>query len=354
MHEVRTLDPTRHSDWDKFVQAHPFGWICHLSAWKNIVEQSFDHIRGKYLVLVNDQTGAIEAGLPIFHVKSWITGKRLVSVPFASLCDPLATTKEQMHMLLAEALNEMKKAKADHIEIRTLHNFEVLRNGKMQETGHFFHHYLPLADTPEKLMKKFHRTCVRQRITRALKSELGVRIGDKEADMRAFYQLYMTTRKRLGLPTQPYRFFHNLHKTLLEQGQVELLLAQTENQTIAGLILLKFKNRVSAEFLASDDTFKSVSPNHYLFWQAIQRSYNEGYASFDFGRTATTNEPLLDFKRRWGTQVVTLKHFYFPAGNSASQMSDQSPGYRLMRRVCYKAPDFMQGILGNFCYRHLG
>ena len=224
----------------------------------------------------------------------------------------------------------------------------------MEETENFFHHYLPLIDSPEKLLKKFHRTCVRQRINRVLKSDLRLRIGVKERDMRKFYRLYMMTRKRLGLPTQLYRFFHNLHKTFSNQRQVELLLAETKKETIAGLILFKFKNRVSAEFLASDDNFKSVSPNHYLLWEAIQRSYREGYELFHFGRTALTNDSLMDFKRRWGTEIVTLKHFYYPSGTSNSYMGEQSPSYRLMRKVCYKAPDFMQGILGNLCYRHLG
>ena len=81
------IDPVSDHRWDKFVESHPYGWLCHLSGWKKVLEKSFSHMRGYYPVLLNGSE--IKAAMPIFQVKSWLTGQRLVSIPFASLCDPL-------------------------------------------------------------------------------------------------------------------------------------------------------------------------------------------------------------------------------------------------------------------------
>ena len=75
------------------------------------------------------------------------------------------------------------------------------------------------------------------------------------------------------------------------------------------MLLSKFRDRVSGEFVAVDPAFQNISPNHFLFWEAIKSACEEGYRIFDFGRTSPRNVGLMDFKRRWGTQVTDLPQF---------------------------------------------
>jgi hypothetical protein len=51
MNDVTIIDPLKDGQWDEFIENHPLGWICHLSGWKRVLEKSFKHIRGYYLVL---------------------------------------------------------------------------------------------------------------------------------------------------------------------------------------------------------------------------------------------------------------------------------------------------------------
>src|SRR5438552_243855 len=113
---VHWLSPEEERQWDAFVTGHPLGCVYHLSAWKGVLEEAFPHIRGRFLALRDGLTGQIRAGLPLYTVTSWLLGNRIVSVPFASACDPLISTPEEFALLLP-AIQE-GKAVACHLVLR--------------------------------------------------------------------------------------------------------------------------------------------------------------------------------------------------------------------------------------------
>jgi hypothetical protein len=355
MSAIELLDPAHDDRWDRFVQNHPFGWVCHLSDWKRVIEESFKHIKG-YCLAIPDEAGKnIRAALPVFHVQSWLTGNRLVSAPFATLFDPLVGSGDELRLLLEGVCQLSDELKCSYVEIRTFHADSLMRSTRLGESRYFKHHYLTLDAPPEELRCGFHRTCVRQRISRAEKSDVKLKIGEEESDLVEFYKLQLMTRKRLGLPSQPYQFFKALWVAFHGSERMHLLLAQKNGMSISALLLFEFKDRFSAEFAASDETYKDCSPNHFLFWEAIKMASEKGCKMFDFGRTSPDNASLMDFKRRWGTQVIDISHFYFPAGFAKEMGSkEESWRYKVAGKVCGGAPDALQKIVGNFCYRHLG
>lgn len=352
---IQLIDPCKDPRWDNFVEKHPFGWICHLSNWKQALENSFRHMKGYYFAIVDDAGKEIRAALPVYTVKSWLTGNRLVSIPFASLCDPLISENEDLTCLLQSAINLSKEIKSSFIEIRTLSSPSMIKNNQLGKIAVYKQHVLPLNDAPERLKTRFHRTCIRQRINRALKSNLTLRVGKNLSDLQRFYQLHLISRKRLCLPPQPFCFFKSLWDVFSPVNQLTLLLAESKEKAIAGLILLKFKDRVSAEFAVSDEDYKNLSPNHFIFWEAIKMSYNEGYKTFDFGRTSPSNKSLMDFKKRWATEEVDLPQYYYPENvMKYSTGVENSLRYKFTSKLCSKAPNSTLQVIGNFCYRHLG
>jgi len=136
---------------------------------------------------------------------------------------------------------------------------------------------------------------------------------------------------------------------------VIVLLAEKEDQPIAGMLLYQFRDRVSAEYLGWDRMFADVRPSTYIYWEVIKLARSEGYKIFDFGRTSKLNESLMDFKRHWGTYVVDLPQFYYPksAGNRLRERENSLP-YMFINIICRKAPDSSLKTIGKFCYRHLG
>jgi CelD/BcsL family acetyltransferase involved in cellulose biosynthesis len=158
----------------------------------------------------------------------------------------------------------------------------------------------------------------------------------------------------LGLPPQPFRFFNDLWETFHPRGRISLLLAFWRDHPTAALILFKFGKRVSAEFAASHETFRHMSPNHLLFWKGIEAAYREGYEIFDFGRTSPLSRELMDFKGRWGTTVTELPQYFYPRQDGARVAQDQRFGYRGMKEVCSRTPEIVLPHLGRFFYSHIG
>lgn len=348
---IEFIDPARDERWDRFVESHDYGWVCHLSGWKEVLESSFRHMKGFYPAIIEGDN--IKAALPVFAVSSWLIGRRLVSIPFASLCDPLVSSSGELEELFTSALSLSKKLRAARIEIRAFHFSALPQDERVSCDRHFKTHYLELQ-SPEILQKKFHRTCVRQKISRAVKSNFALRIARTEEDIDQFYKLYCSTRQKLGLPSQPCSFFKNIWRVFSPSGKVQLLFATKDGSCAAALMLLRFKDRVSAEYLGWDNAFTEMSPNHFVFWEAIKAAYADGFKVFDFGRTSPLSESLMDFKSRWGTQVAELPQLYYPATEKGAVAYENSRKYMIVNKLCQKSPDFMYPLLGNFCYRHLG
>jgi hypothetical protein len=346
---ILKIDPEHDKRWDAFVENHSYGWICHLSGWKKVLEEHFPHMKGHYLVLI--ERDEIKAGLPLFEVRSWLLGNRIVSVPFATLCDPLVSAETETGELIQAALELALETRCPHVEIRTFNACEFMKDHRFERSNFYKHHFLSLESDLDDIRKGFHRTCVRQRISRAQKSGLNLRIGETEEDLVKFYPLHLLTRKRVNLPPQPYSFFRLLWNMFFSSGRLELMLVEKANVAVAGLILLKFKDRVSAEFAGSDETFKEMSPNHLLFSEAIGNARRDGYRIFDFGRTSPMNSTLMDFKRHWGTTMVDLPQFIYP---KVDHSREQGKGYWMARELCRRLPEPLFEKFGNLCYRHLG
>ena len=355
MENLVEIDPVKDPRWDEFVESHPFGRIAHLSGWKKVLEGTFGHIKGHHLALLDDKKEKIRAGLPIFEVRSSLRGSRLVSIPFATLSDPLIKTYSEGEELLNAVKHSGRNLSISQIEIRTFYSSPMIKRDEFACDSFFKHHFLSLEKTPEELLKSFHYDRVRKKIHRVQNGKLRLHLAADEADLQGFYNHYAKDRKRLGLPLPPYTWFKLLWENFHESDRLSILLAELEGERIGGLLIFKFKERVSAEAIGWDHNFVKAYPSHFLYWEAIKMGYFRGYKIFDFGRTAPTNLNLMDFKSRWGTEIRDLPQFIYPAGKYRNNRGGEGTiSYKLLRRVIKNTPDSLQGLIGRFCYRHMG
>jgi hypothetical protein len=351
---VCIIDPLRNHRWDRFVHQHPYGWITHLSAWKRVLDKNFPHMQGYYLTL-RDPAGGIRAALPIYAVESWLTGRRLVSIPFATLCDPLVTEPADMEILCDAALRLADRLSMSRLEIRTTVAAHVVNPERFQADFARKQHSLKLSEDPEEIKRRFHRSCVRQRIARAEQCGLRLVRGEREADLKDFYLLHRMTRKRRGLPPQPYLLVKSLWGAFACQEMGELLLCCRGAETVAGLLLFRYKRRVSIEYSAVNAAHNDCSPVHFLFWHAIRDACLAGDHVLDFGQTSEHNKGLMEFKSHWGAEVSDLPRFIYPnIPGAPSSIHDRSVAKKLLQYVCNRAPDIALSHVGEFCYRHLG
>jgi len=349
---VKLIDPSADERWDAFVEDHPQGCIFHHSAWKTVIDNSFPQVEPYYFILEN--TDGIQGGAPFFFVKSWITGKRLVSLPFTFYSDPLVGSNDFLSKLLKGIMLKQKELKATFIQFRTRYAEPSRWGLDLQEYPGFKNHTLYLEPDLDTLKRSFHRTCVRQRINRAENSNILVVEASSETDMKTFYRLHCLTRKKYGISPQPYSFFKNMWDILYPKGMLYLFIAEYDGQPVSSLLCLKYKKTVHAEYMGTDSRFNRYSGNIYLFWHAIQKAKAEGYQSFEFGSSPTSETELIDFKRRWGTVEEDISYYYLPKVEGFSAGFGSSKRYSLLSAINRRLPDPCFEWMGKMMYRHLG
>ncbi len=204
---MRILDPTCDSGWDRLVTSHPGFTFFHCSAWIRVLCKTYGH---KALALYWSRHGTPEVLVPLVEVESPFTGRRGVSLPFTDYCAPLFFGDLDPGIVFGKLRTLARERNWNYFEIR---------GGNSSACGatpsiRFYGHTLDLRSGPEALFRGF-ASSVRRAIRKAEQSGLSVRLSDSEAAMRDFYRLHTRTRRRHGLPPQPFSFFANIHSEVI-------------------------------------------------------------------------------------------------------------------------------------------
>jgi hypothetical protein len=307
--------------------------------------------------VLRDEGGQIQAGLPVYTVKSWLLKDRTVSVPFATLCDPLISTKEEFNLLWPAIEATSGKHKSQRIEIRARRISSDCMPAPLTASARYKHHYLPLDKNTDALFRSFNQSCVRRRVEKARRAGVVVEERQDEQSLRVFHAMLVATRRRRSLPPMPFAFFQEMYRSL-SPDNVALYLAVHDGKPVGGLMALKFKDMWTMEYNGDADG-SPPGTNQFLCWETIQRAKSSGAGYYSFGRTSLDNASLLEYKSRWATVEEDLTDFIRVPGSPATRADESPKGVSMALRSIAKrffqyAPPAVQRSLGDFCYRHLG
>jgi lipid II:glycine glycyltransferase (peptidoglycan interpeptide bridge formation enzyme) len=174
--------------------------------------------------------------------------------------------------------------------------------------------------------------------------------GDLDA-MRTYYDLHCKTRKRHGLPPQPWAFFLNIQKHILSKEMGSLVLAKINDAYVAGAIFFYTAKKALYKFGASDEVWQSVRANDLVMWEAIKWLGQKGFERLDFGRTSQTNEGLRRFKRGWGAREEVREYVKF-ALRTESFVLDQERTQGYHNQIFRRLPMRLLRAAGAILYRH--
>jgi hypothetical protein len=348
------LQPAELSEWDEFVESSPLGLPYHASAWKDTLERAFPHISGKVLALREPGGQRILAGVPVYSVRSWLLGNRLVSVPFASVFDPIVSGPEPLAHLLPQIASLQRGTRARHWEVRALKARTALQVQHLTPDQEFWHHCLDLQPDPRSIFGGFHQTAVRQTIRKAERLGIKARPGSGPEFTLAFYAILTQTRKRLGLPALPFGFFESVLRCFGPRS-ARIHLAYLGSEPIASLLLLQNKRICIAEYAGDTATHRRTGANQLLYWEAIKQARADGCRLFSFGRTSLGNSSLRNYKLRWNTFEEKVASFHSPqdrqAGTSLGRLTFLK---RVAQAVIHRLPDRLHRSTTPLVYRHWG
>jgi Acetyltransferase (GNAT) domain len=343
---VYKSNPVEDERWDKFLEIHPAASIFHTRGWIEALRCTYGY---KPVGFTTSPPGSpLTNGIPFCQISSWLSGRRLVSLPFSDHCAPLVENAEQLIELFAALRDSVVREKWKYVEIRAVDSMQD--SGALQQSKVFVSHRLDLRPRLDAIFLTFHKDCVQRNIRRAEKANLTYEEGTSDLLLDKFYRLLLETRRKHGLPPQPQAWFRNLVGCL--GGAVKIHVAAKDDCPIASILTLRHKRVLVYKYGCSDPRAKNLGGTHFLLWQAIQRAKNAGISEFDLGRSECDNAGLISFKDRWGAQQSTLTYFRFPFGHSQiARTATQGP---IVKYVFAHVPDSLLAAAGRMLYKHVG
>jgi hypothetical protein len=343
---VLILDPLTDRRWPEFLAGHPEASVFHSPEWLHALRDSYGY---GPIVFTTSKEGPLENGVVFCHIRSWITGNRLVSAPFSDHCQPLATSQE-LNLILPAVSEYRKRCGYKYSEIRPRSAQEAWGEESIFATNEKFTlHNIDLRADAATIYRNFHDSCIRRKIKRAEKEKLTLESGNSEELLRKFRHLLLLTRRRHKLPPQPAKWFSNLAHRL--GGNLKIHLASKDGVPVASIFCVSYRKTLMYKYGCSDAQFHNLGGMPLLFWKAIQEGKQAGIEYFDLGRSSAEDTGLLAFKGHLGGIASSLTYYRDSPSSRGSEAHDQ-PRMQWARNTLARLPEPLLVGAGNLLYRH--
>ncbi len=297
--------------WDSFVEQHPEGRFCFLFGYRRMLE-GYGY-RCVYLKVLAE--GQIVGVFP-----SIIAGRRLISQPFIEyggvlLCAESAHFAAVIPELLFRAARE---AGCSAIEIRGGLGADLSQSRHVVRHPQYSYAVLTLDDK-DKLWRNSLTSEGRKAVNKAQKAGLIAEIRRGPAAISGeFYDLYLVSMKRLGVPPHPRRFFTDLAAGL---GDNFIACWVLEGNNNAAVLLGGISGqRLQVYITASSPRYWNMRPNDFAHWQMIVWAAEQRLRWLDFG--SARYESQIQFKKKWGVTLSDYSYWIIaePGGKELSQL----------------------------------
>jgi Acetyltransferase (GNAT) domain len=332
--------PARDAAWEHLAARSSAATIYHESRWRELLARAYGL---NFSLAALHGRGGLLAGCLLARSRS-LFANRLVALPFSDYAPPLAVHPIAQQMLMHE-LAAYSEANHPELEIRgiaapppwvTVNCFQSWR--------------LDLSRSLAVLERGFH-TNFRRRIRRARAAGVRIERGTSSDHLARFYRLHLETRRRLGVPPQPLRFFHLLQQ-LFSDDSFEIWLASYRGRDSAAEFILRSGEMIYGKWNARRlDGFQGA--NHLLLWNVVEE-YAGRAAAYDLGRTDVRNHGLVRFKREMGCDPNPIPYCYFPAARANVSPEVASGPRKLAMKIWQHLPVPLTRAIGTHIYRYLG
>jgi CelD/BcsL family acetyltransferase involved in cellulose biosynthesis len=343
---VYEIDPIGDPRWAALVNRHPRASVFHSPGWLKALRAVYGY---EPVALSTSAPGSdLTNGLVFCGIRSWLTGRRLVSLPFSDHCEPLIDRAGELDDMLLHMKRRVDQEKWRYVEIRPV---SCAPSGytKLSKGAVYAFHRLDLRPSTKELLQSFHKDCVQRKIRRAERENLQYEDGASEDLLQKFYRLLVVTRRRQYLPPQPLNWFRGLMAAFGEDLKIRV--ASKDGIAVASILTLSHKKTMVYKYGCSDAAFNNLGGTALLFWKTIQEARDAGFEELDMGRSDTDNPGLIAFKGHWGAVETSLSYWTYP-----HRPAGPSTGWKksLAQKVVSAAPDLVLETAGKLLYRHVG
>ena len=340
---IRTLDPLIDPAWRDLVQRDPRATAFHTPEWMDALRRTYGFAPIVYATRSDELHGAI----PFCLIASWLTGRRLVSLPFSDHCEPLVEDQSQLAAILDDVAFDARVNEWRYVQLRPRTVGGTVGGFERDESNYFYAIDLrPSLDVIFKGIKRDNREDIRKADRRGLRHV----VGRDDALVSGYYRLHAMTRSTQGVPPQPYAWFQNLARCLGEMLEVHLLLQ--DDVPIAGLVAISFRDQLMVKYTASDPVRDRQGMGKSLLWKTIVRAKERGATTLDWGRCEREHHGLAQFKERFGAVRTDLIYLRNPPAHPDRHRPSWAA--RAAKSLVPRVPVTVLTAAGRVAYRHVG
>ena len=296
--------------WNRFVLAHPDATPHHLFEWSMIVESVY-HLHALNLGAFRDDK--LVAVLPVTIIRRLLGKERAISQAFCNHAGWLVLEGEEKPEVGEQFLFYLRSIGIHKLELRTV-------SEEMHTQSTEFTLVRSLPSSGDVLWKELDAK-VRNQVRKATKSGLAVRWGADQVD--DFYAVYTRKMGGLGSPVHPKSLFREILDRL--PSFCNILTVRLGEEAVAAMFVVGFKKELSGPWAASLRQFDVLCANMLLYWEAIRYGSENGYDSFDMGRSRI-HSSTYRFKKQWGSKPVALRYEVLSLDGATS--TDSTAFYR--------------------------
>ena len=344
------FDPMTDERWVELVARHPGASVFHSVGWLKALQLTYGYEPMAFTT--SPPTEALNNGFLFCQIDSWLTGRRLVSLPFSDHCELLSDSAEDANFVIRNLQTRLEAQKWKYLEVRPIHeNFGRSGSGiAFRPATAYFLHRLDLRPELDIVFRGLDKDSVQRRIRRAERAGIAEKCGRSEDLLKDFYTLFVMTRRRHHLPPIPHEWFRNLIQC--QDKALEIRVAYKGKVPIAAILTLQFRDVVYYKYGCSDARFNKYGAMPSLLWSAIVSGKSNGANDFDMGRTQEDNSGLLAFKNHWVRQPERLVYWKFPPVSSLAWSDRQK--LKIAKSIFSHMPDRILTMTGRLIYRHIG
>jgi hypothetical protein len=347
---VRVINPLDDPRWGALLH-HQRASIFHTREWLSALQESYGYNPIGFTTSPADEP--LQNALVFCAVRSWITGRRLVSLPFSDHCDPLVSSPGEYKAIMTHVRDYVAKEGFNYAEVRPVVTapFPPPSPPDLEPLEPFFLHTLSLGPPLEALFCGLHTNSFQRKIRRAEKETLICEEGRSDTLLHKFYHLLIKTRLRHGIPPQPLHWFRHLITSM--GNRLTIRVASKDDRPVAAILTLAFRDTVTYKYGCSDENFNHLGGMPFLLWRTIQGAKETGMRQLDLGRSDIDNLGLVRFKDRLGANRLGLQYYRFASG--AGPKRCYSPrNARVLNGLMYYMPNTLLVAAGRLFYRHIG
>lgn len=339
---VREMTAADVQRWDGFVTDCDEATFFHRAGWRRVLEQAFGH---KTHFLMAEVDGKIVGVLPLAQIKSLLFGHSLSSLPFCVYAGIAAISADANDALRQAACELAEQLGVDALEFRN--SEATLPEWSGKDLYYTFRKEIVADnDVNLKAIPNRQRAMIRKGIKVGLLSE-------EDTGSARLYRVYSESVRNLGTPVFSSKYFDILQAEFGDDCRI--LMIRDGDEDVAGVMSFYFRGEVLPYYGGSIRRARTIPGcNHFMYWELMRRSADEGISSFDFGRSKAGTGPY-SFKKNWGFVPEPIPYeYYLVKGDSVPDVNPSNPKYKLLIETWSRLPLWAANIIGPPLARNLG